>query len=135
MRFLFKDGKTWREWIQYFEELGVDRTSAEKLADKVKVQNYDVVEVHREDLYHVGEGNQVFGSGGYHHDFKIWIPSGSKLEDIAEIVDKEGYETQFISGIWYTIKPKDKTFVISHSRGDGIGQGRTFTKEIIVYKG
>jgi len=128
--------RTYREWIDYFCALGCCKDDATKLADKIKLGNYDVIELSNEDTFLIGDGAQHFGSGGYYHGFRIWVPKDADLEEIAEIIDKKTYHDSFIDGIWYILKPRsNKPFIISHGRGDGIGEGRVFAREIFIFKG
>jgi len=122
----------WRELVEFFKKLGCDEDEAEKLADKVKVSGYRLVV--NPETAKIGSGGQYFGSGGYWHSYKVWIPKDfERLEDIVEIIDKESYDNGFVSGIWYTIKPKVKPLIISHSSGDDIGGGRRFNAEVFVW--
>ena len=121
----------WKELVELFRKLGLEKEDAEYLADRIKVDGYELV-INPESA-EIGSGGQYFGSGGYWHSFRIWIPKGAKLNEVAEILDKKGYDNGFVSGTWYKIKPKIKPLVISHSRGDGIGQGRRFNAEVFVW--
>jgi hypothetical protein len=122
--------ETYKELVEFFMELGCTQEQANKLADKIKVSNYDLI-VNPETI-RIGTGGQYFGSGGYWHDYKIWTPKNKKLEEVGEIIDKDGYDNGFVSGVWFTIKPTVKPLIISHSRGDCIGNGRRFNAEVFV---
>jgi len=121
---------TWQELKQKFQNLGCTEKAAEALADKIKVHGYSLIE--NPKTIEVGSGGQNFGSGGYWHDYHIWIPKGKSLNEVGTIIDKRGYNNGFVSGAWYVIKPTVKPLIISHSRGDGIGNGRTFNAEVFV---
>ncbi len=121
----------WKELVELFRKLGLEKEDAEYLADRIKVDGYELIV--NPETAKIGSGGQYFGSGGYWHSYKIWLPQNKKLDEVAEIVNKEGYDNGFVSGVWYKIKPKIKPLVISHSRGDGIGQGRRFNAEVFVW--
>ena len=131
------DKISWKELFEWFKSLGCDEEDARKLADKVKVQGYELV-VNPEKA-EVGRGSQYFGSGGYWHDYAIWLPKNYEyIEDlekteIIEVIEKREYDNGFVSGVWYTIKPKVRPLIISHSRGDEIGGRRIFNMEIFVW--
>ena len=127
----------WKELVEFFKKIGCHEEIAKKLADKIKVRGY--VLVVNPETAEIGSGGQYFGSGGYWHSYGIWLPKGYKyIEElekagIIEIIDKERYDNGFVSGTWYKIKPKVKPLIISHSRGDSIGQGRRFNAEVFVW--
>jgi len=113
-----------------FQGLGISQRDAEKLAVKVK-SGYSLIR--NPTTIKVGEGSQYFGSGGYCHSYKIWVPTGAGLREVGSLLDLESYDNGFVSGTWYTIKPTKAPLVISHSRGDKIGHGpRWFNREVFV---
>lgn len=118
------------EWIKYFEQY-VDSQAAKRLADKI-TEGYPIFFLKKEEEFDIVEGGQHFGSGGYHAGFKVWFPAGAKIEDIAEIVDKDYYRDSFIWKETLHLKPK-QPFIISYSERDAIGEGRTFGRAIYVF--
>ena len=135
--------KSWKELVEWFKSLGCDEEDAKILADKVKVQGYELVV--NPETAEIGSGGQYFGSGGYWHGYKVWLPKVEEQDlpldytetfvkaGIFEVIDKRKYDNGFVSGVWYTIKPKVRPLIISHSRGDEIGNGRRFNAEVFVW--
>jgi len=122
------DEKRWPEWVEYFEGLGLEEEKAKKLADKVKLKQYDVILLEKGDIFSVGKGAGEF----YYEWYKEWIPDDEWLLEVVEIYDKRGYVEEDKEGEVYLLKPKDETFVVSYSVYEYI-DGVKEWKEKVVY--
>jgi len=121
------DEKRWPEWVEYFEGLGLEEEDAQMLADKVKLNQHDVVLLKKGDIFEIGVGTGEF----YYERYEKWFPYDRRIEEVVEVYDKRGVEEKYKERKVYLLKPGDKTFVISYCACEYIDEVKEWIQKVV----